>query len=145
MPLYFSCSSHPVNIGPQGDWILIDRAPSNPYQEKKPFSEEVLQKAEKFLRNNVGEDNFSLLSQNKFVEVKASNNMVYGFNRNGLIYKHKSSKLFKTQKTHGRLLSNTLPMDDLLVTFYIWATADPITLEKKWGCGNISIEDGTTE
>ncbi len=113
-------------------------------KEKPRFSKKILKKAEDFLKETIGDKNFKLLKNKGYVKMKCGN-YTYQFNRDGNIVRDRKSHMFETKTDTGRLKSNTLPMDDLLVTFYLWAKTSPKKLEEKWGCGTITIEDKTKE
>ncbi len=108
------------------------------------FSEQVLAKAEEFLRTTVGDDNFALLENGDAIFIHTSNKRVYCMNRLGRIGKGKASKIFAPKiSEQGQLHSDSLPMDDVVASFYVWANNAPDDLEAKWGCGNITIKDKT--
>jgi len=69
----------------------------------------------------------------------------YGVDLKGNIAKRLNSEFFETEIHKGRLISDMIPMPDCVATFYVWAKTNPAALEKRWGCGNIQINDRTRD
>lgn len=115
-------------------------------KSKPEFTEAELAKANKFLEETIGKKNMDILKSGGRIGIKATSGWLYGMKSDGSIMKQKDSKLkiFKNSEViNGQLQSSTLPMDDLLASFYMWAKFKPDELEERWLCGNITIEDKT--
>ena len=102
-------------------------------------------RAMKLLRDTVGEEVFRALGSGKMVAVKATNGMTYGVDIKGTIAKKTDSVLFDTPTERGRLISDTLQVEDCVASFYMWAKTNPNLLERRWQCGTITIEDKTKD